>query len=136
MKLVIDRGMNFSLSHQAVMKYAKLSGIDLWHEVLEIPDPLVIYWRVPPSERTPFNDGACEEWMADHLKERFLVHHIARDDAALVSVVEEMGEEANGPHARLHVVEIPNGIKWYIDQDNDLGGEIVVEKHRTWGHDL
>jgi len=135
MKLVIDRGMNFSLSHQAVMKYAELSGIDLWHEVLEIPDPLVIYWRVPFHERTPYDDGAFEEWMADHLKERFLVHHIARDDAALVSVVEEMGKAANGPQARLHVVEIPNGINWRISQDDDLGGEVVVEEPRTWGRD-
>ena len=53
-----------------------------------------------------------------------------RADEDLVAVVEELGEAANGHAANLKVVEIPNGIEWYI-QEYD-GREHVAERHRTW----
>ena len=55
---------------------------------------------------------------------------IARDDPALVSVVREMGEEANGNFANLRVVTIPGNVDWMIDEYDGL--EWVAEKHRTW----
>ena len=53
-----------------------------------------------------------------------------RTDAALVQVVEELGELANGPHAELKVVEIPDDVKWQIEEYD--GSEWVAEQHRTW----
>lgn len=54
----------------------------------------------------------------------------ARSHPDLVAVVEKLGEAANGKHAELVIVEIPNGISWEIvDYD---GHEHVAEKHRTW----
>lgn len=56
---------------------------------------------------------------------------IPRDDATLLQVVEELGRRANGKHAELTIVEIPDGIEWEIE---DYGGfEWVAEKHRIWG---
>ena len=55
---------------------------------------------------------------------------IARDDPALVGLVERWGDKANGPCASLKVVEIPDGVKWTIE-DYD-GCEHVAEEHRTW----
>jgi len=55
---------------------------------------------------------------------------IERDDPVLVEVVESMGSDANGKFADLKVVEVPDGVKWHI-QDYD-GAEWVAETHRTW----
>lgn len=54
-----------------------------------------------------------------------------RDDPDLVAVVEALGSQAAGPHARLKVVEIPDNVHWFI-QDYD-GIERVAEIHRCWG---
>ena len=53
-----------------------------------------------------------------------------RADPLLVQVVEELGDKANGSHAKLKIVEIPDGVKWEIDQYD--GMESVDEVHRSW----
>jgi len=53
-----------------------------------------------------------------------------RDDPDLVRIVEEMGDAANGRFAELGVVEIPDGVVWYIS-DYD-GIESIHEHHRSW----
>lgn len=56
--------------------------------------------------------------------------NLERDDADLIAVVEELGEEANGRFASLEVVEIPDGVIW--DIDNYDGIETIHEAHRSW----
>lgn len=53
-----------------------------------------------------------------------------RSDPILVQTVEELGEKANGRHAKLKVVEIPDEIEWEIDEYD--GMEIVRETSRSW----
>jgi hypothetical protein len=53
-----------------------------------------------------------------------------RADEDLVAVVETLAAGANGHAANLKVVEIPDGIEWYIDEYD--GREHVAERHRTW----
>jgi hypothetical protein len=55
---------------------------------------------------------------------------LERNDPALVQVVEELVDAANGYLARLSIVEIPNDVEWEISEYD--GYEHVVEKHRTW----
>ena len=55
---------------------------------------------------------------------------IPRDDPVLVTLVRELGQAANGEHARLKVVRIPADVSWQID-DYD-GKEWISEQHRTW----
>jgi hypothetical protein len=55
---------------------------------------------------------------------------IARDDPDLVEIVERMGETADGPFAELKVVEIPDDVKWQVEEYD--GREWVAEQHRTW----
>ena len=55
---------------------------------------------------------------------------IDRDDPILVDMVEAMGLDTNGWLADLKVVEVPDGVKWHI-QEYD-GAEWVAEDHRTW----
>ena len=55
----------------------------------------------------------------------------SRADPRLVAVVEKLGSDrASGPHARLKVVEIPDGIQVTIEEYDGL--ESVAERHRTW----
>jgi hypothetical protein len=53
-----------------------------------------------------------------------------RAHPSLVKVVEQLGEGANGPFAKLKVVEIPDDVAWQIEEYD--GREWVAEEHRTW----
>lgn len=55
---------------------------------------------------------------------------IDRADPELVHVVEMLGKDANGSHARLKVVEIPADVAWKIEEHD--GVEHIAEVHRTW----
>ena len=57
--------------------------------------------------------------------------NVDRDDPALIQVVEEMGEAADGIFASLFIIEIPDGVKWQIKEYDGL--EWIAEEHRTWG---
>lgn len=53
-----------------------------------------------------------------------------RTNPKLVECVETLKEKANGECAQLKVVEVPDGVEWYIhDYDGD---EEIHEKHRVW----
>jgi len=54
-----------------------------------------------------------------------------RDDPVLVQVVEELGDAASGRHAKLKVVEVPDGIDYEIDEYDGI--ERIAEVHRSWG---
>ncbi len=56
--------------------------------------------------------------------------NIDRDDPALVRVVQELGESANGRYANLKIVEIPADVQWEIQEYDGL--EWIAECHRTW----
>lgn len=64
------------------------------------------------------------------LPESFSNSDIERDDSLLVSIVESMGDAANGPYAQLKVVRIPSDIQWHIEECDGL--EWIAENHRTW----
>jgi hypothetical protein len=65
-----------------------------------------------------------------HVPERYGASGYDRNDPALVQAVEELGPAANGAHAKLAVVEIPDDVSWEIDEYD--GAEHVAETHRTW----
>lgn len=53
-----------------------------------------------------------------------------RDDPNLVEVVKELGERANGMRASLQIVNIPDDVKWTIEEYE--GKEWVEEVARRW----
>jgi hypothetical protein len=57
-------------------------------------------------------------------------YEFERDDPALVQAVEELKEKANGPHADLKVVSIPDDVQWYVHEYD--GAESIHEEHRIW----
>lgn len=54
-----------------------------------------------------------------------------RTNPELVEAVEMLGGKANGEHAKLKVVEIPDDAEWEIDEYDGL--ESISEVHRVWG---
>jgi len=53
-----------------------------------------------------------------------------RTDPRLVACVEKLGMRANGPYAKLEVLELPDDVSFYIDEYD--GFETVRETHRAW----
>ena len=114
-RIVINRAHGgFGLSHEAVIMYLDLAGID--------------YTLKPQADR-----DAQNRWGDKILvngKEFHDRYDIPRDDPALVAMVRRLGSKANGSYAKLKIVEVPAGVEWTID-DYD-GKEWVAEVHRTW----
>jgi len=54
-----------------------------------------------------------------------------RTSKFLVEAVEELGEKANTWASRLKVVEIPDGVDYYIDEYDGI--ESVHQTHESWG---
>ena len=78
------------------------------------------------------SDAALDEYKSrrDITDPDFYYYDIPRDCPVLVSMVEEQGTAINGTYSDLKVVEIPDGINWYVDEYD--GMENIAERHRTW----
>lgn len=140
MKIVINGCFGgFGLSRKAMKKYAELKGINLYPEK-ENAFGYTTYWTVPEEERQEVKEDdafyamSLEERVAYNKKmasQQLYDRDIARDDPMLVLAVETLGsKQASGMFAELRIVEIPDGVKWEIEEND--GNEWVAEAHRTW----
>ncbi len=55
---------------------------------------------------------------------------IPRNDTDLLTVIDEMGQEAAGTGCKLGIAEVPDDVDWEVVADD--GFEWIAEKHRTW----
>jgi hypothetical protein len=53
-----------------------------------------------------------------------------RTNKRAISVVEKLGAAASGKQSMLKVIEVPDGVDYYIDNNN--GVETIHEYHRVW----
>lgn len=85
----------------------------------ENPDAQIVEY----NKETPFGDkyGFVNNYYDDSI----------RTNLDLISVIEELGEGANGSFSNLKIVEVPDGVNWEICEYD--GFEHVAEVHRTWG---
>ena len=115
MKVVINKCHGgFGLSRAAFLKLREMGNADALEE---------------PDIGEYFSDGSGPRKAMAGLES--FVSDIRRDDPQLVAVVEEMGEKASAPLAKLRVVEIPDGVDGYVDEYD--GMETIAEAHRCWG---
>lgn len=116
----------FGLSHEAMMRYAEIKGINL-------------VWKQDRSLKLYYNNLVCEQEQSMNLYYKDSVsddnyfddRDIPRDDPVLVQIVEELGHDADGYYANLKIVEIPDDVEWHI-AEYDGGSEHVAENHRKW----
>jgi len=113
MKIVInDDYGGFSLSDKAIELYGEKKGIDLIKE------------KDSSWTMSSYYKGSIEP------ENFFCEREIERNDPVLIEVVESLGAAGNGAHASLKIIEIPEGVDWYIEEYDGI--EWVAEKHRTW----
>lgn len=138
-KIVINQCHGgFGLSEEAVVRYNEIMG----RTIYIIEDQfgwMKTYSLVPADQRvkdvsgTAWHDMSMEE-RGEHnrvyAEQTFLFRDLARDDPVLVQVVSELGDQANGKHAELKIVEIPADVDWTVEEYD--GAEWVAERHRTW----
>jgi hypothetical protein len=139
-KVVINRCFGgFGLSHEAVMRYFEIKGITVYPEQGKDYWKLWTYWTVKPEDRIESKEGEdfykmpIEDRAAynkAHSEQTIYERDIERNDPALVQAVEELGDAANGAHAELAVVEIPDDVDYRIEEYD--GREHIAEAHRTW----
>jgi hypothetical protein len=140
-KVVINKCHGgFGLSHEAVLLYLDRSGRQVWVEENDKFGRLIpfTYYLVPPEQRIEGNPNNWHEMTLDERQAHnaaysdtvFHDRDLARDDPALVAVVQELGNRADGHHAELKIVDIPDDVNWYIEEYD--GCEWVAERHRTW----
>jgi hypothetical protein len=124
MKIVINRCYGgFGLSHEAMMLYYQVKGIPVYPDVYpedgdDASNQIVAYWPVKEEDRVVGEVFPLS------------VYDIERNDPALVKVVEQLGDRANGYYSELSVVEIPDDVKWMIQEYDGI--EWIAEEHRTW----
>lgn len=117
MKIVINRDYGgFGLSDEAFEKLLKRKGIAFEKIQGDKYDIVHYYARGHANEEEHYLSPY--EFYGD------------RADADLIAVVEEMGEKAQGKYASLRIVEIPDDVKWQVEEYD--GMEHIAEKHRTW----
>ena len=125
-KVVInDDWGGFRLSAAAIRRWAELSGVELQEEGIEFGE---VSFNAAPGPNT---SQEARRVMSARGHAFDPSRDVARDDPALVRVVEALGAAANGALSTLKVVEIPVDADWYVD-DLEGGIEIVRERHRTW----
>jgi hypothetical protein len=114
-KIVINQDFGgFSLSEKAMQRYCEIACIE-YETVPTKWGDMSLFYKAGHAED--------DDFIIDEYK-------FERDDKILVHVVETLKEEANGIHANLKVVEIPDDVKWVINEYDGL--ESVHEKHRVW----
>lgn len=141
MKVVINSCYGgFGISHEGMMRYFEIKGQQVWPEKDKDWMKSYTYWTVSPENRPESKEGDAfyEMSMEDrraynkaHSENTIYCRDIARTDPALVQAVEELGDKADGAHADLRVVEIPDGVSWEISEYDGI--ERVEESHRSWG---
>lgn len=113
MKIVINADWGgFGLSDAAIQRYAELAGLNLISRA---------------DDKFRWTNWYQDQVDDDHY---WSERDIARNDPHLVQVIEELGTAANGDHAYLKVVDVPDDVVWDIEEYD--GHEHVAERHRTW----
>ncbi len=152
MKVVINNCFGgFGISNKAIKELALMKS-----DVLDYDKPIEYYGGNNPKFARPdwidtFNRDLAEKYTQDlgdgylgdkwyngvyDSKNILIISCKSRSENGvrthkdLISVVEKMGREADGSHANLSVVEIPDGIEWEIDEYD--GVETIHEAHRSW----
>ncbi len=140
MKVVINnKHGGFRLSDEAIARYAQLKGWTVYTEQDEMFKSLTHHWLVPKEERVVFPPHS--QWAKMPNEDRKVLNDkyrsqqiyesdIARTDPILIQVVEELGEKCGTPVSSPKVVEVPDDVKWTIEEYDGL--EWVAEVHRTW----
>jgi hypothetical protein len=116
----------FGLSEDGMRLYAQKKGLPfyVWRKPKYKSDMFKQYFTADPSVMATIDD---DFWRKHSLYD----HDIERTDPALVEVVEELGNKANGMYAKLNIVELPSGTLYRIT-DYDGYEHIETNDDMDW----
>lgn len=145
MKVAINRCFGgFGLSQAAYEKLIEW-GVPVKKYINEKRDPVTLRYRPEPRndgevifdrELTPPETDSFSAlyWQykdtSGSLGRYWDVWTDNRTHPLVIRVIEELGDKANGPHARLAIVYVPDGTDYAIEEYD--GKEHIAERHRTW----
>lgn len=146
MKIIINKCFGgFSLSPLAYEEYAKRKGVQIYWYSIDYSGEIETYKKVSFEEANGIINAYLHpitKDLGDYFTEKdtdkeedfdnnyFNIGKKDRTDETLISVVEDLGDKANGTYAKLKVVEIPDDVNYYIDDYDGL--ESIHERHRIW----
>lgn len=141
MKVVINACFGgFSISPLAVAELAKRKGREchFYRYPSKFDDHRLFPATIEDAEESytmacdlPMVGDAAPDWKTAWSKDHYWnLRPEDRSDPDLVAVVESLGDKANGKHAKLKVIEIPNGTDYEIDEYD--GFESIHERHQSW----
>lgn len=101
----------FGLSEEGMRRYAELKGLPfyVWIQPGFQSDMFKQYFTADPSGMTKIDDEF-------YRKHGLYDNDLDRTDPALVQVIEDLGDKANGAYARLEVVELTKGTCYRINE--------------------
>jgi len=133
MEIVINKRVGgFSLSFEQMEIFIKRKNVEFFIYSNPPNESILKYKKYNIDEidninrdffitTTDHGDVTCY----DDIKDVFSEYNIDRNDLDLIDIVKENN------CANLSVIEIPDGVKWKIEED-EMGSERVVEEHRSW----
>jgi len=145
MKVVINRCFGgYSLSVKAILEIAKRKGFVFYPYLRDYDKGNDVYVKCDEDCRefhfvkyTTVDNGP--QVMLDNMKGVYDFGYPcfdnyygdwSRTDPDVVEVVEQLGERADGSFSNLAVVDIPDGVRFTIDEYD--GMETIEEVHRSW----
>ena len=104
----------FGLSKEACQRYWDIKGQQVWIENDTQFKSLGLFtvWLVPPEERLEEREWSSMSmdkriaYNKAYSKQTWYYNNVDRHDPALVQVVEELGDKANGECAKLRIDEV------------------------------
>ncbi len=103
-------------------KYSYKDGIDEYQRINNLNDKDLFIYAITKD----LGEFASNK----DLNGNFYNDDVERNDENLIKVIEELKAEANGLCAKLEIRDIPDGVKFEI---NDYDGmESIHEVHRSW----
>lgn len=130
-KIVINTGQGFDLTHKAVMRYAELKGITLTSYQYNTAYGLFERCENPNPEKLTAYFVDLQEHLIPtdlYIEKFFSIYEINRTDPVLIQVVEELKDSE---HLELKIVDVPDNVQWNIEE-SDMGPECVREVSRWW----
>jgi hypothetical protein len=143
-KIVINKRIGgFGLSYFGLTEYAKRKDLTLYFYdegmddnlyKLKDENALLDDYIATYQYTKDFGDVVNKDYVILKCSEYyFSPYDISRTDTALIEIIEEFGsEKISSTYSLLKIVEIPNDVKWDIEESEE-GIEWISEKHRIWG---
>jgi hypothetical protein len=111
----------FALSKKAVLWMAERGCDAAAKEIAKMAQPKEReWWKWDEGDTGKMMSYSWHPWDDD----------LPRHDPLLIECIETLGDKADGPCSSITIVEIPDGVKYEIDEYDGL--ERIHEEHRSW----